>query len=102
ARISEAHPGALPLSWIPGAAVGLTRATLVVAVRHRDRVARISEAHPGALPLSRIPGAARGLTRATAASAVPVLHHPIYCPPFAARFAPVIQLASSGMKKPTA
>src|SRR3546814_11210865 len=30
-----------------------------------------------------------------ASSPAPALHHPMYCPPFAARFAPVIQLARS-------
>src|SRR3546814_646490 len=44
-----------------------------------------------------------GSRRVTAPGPQPLLpHQPMYCPPFAARFAPVIQLASSGMKKLTA
>src|SRR3546814_15852043 len=48
-------------------------------------------------------GSALRRPQSPAPSPQPLLpHHPMYFPPFAARFAPVIQLAASGMKKLTA
>ena len=64
--------------------------------RHKSPVARAGEQR------FSFRNALRSRRRRKVAPARQARYQPMYCPPFADRFAPVIQAASSGMKKATA